>query len=685
MTAPAYRAAAPRSSPPRQKLAGVKSSPAPPRQGECYPEPVSESSATAAPETPLPLTSSSARFAFGTGFYEEEVELEERFRWMGLQGTIELVPGDRPRFLELEILSEFYDLSQALTVTVGRDVTTFDLGNRWNRISLPVPVDTARVKLEVSRPYPREYYPGDQRELAVRVRRLGLHGDTARHRAICGQHDNDIANLKEMLAGKTTLESTPPVLGIDLIGRCNVNPPCVFCEWAAMKEMEGENATLPFNVDTLHRMGDLFAHARLLVNCSIGEPFLMANLDEILDALAAAGKTLEMSTNGQILTERNIERLFGREVHLYVSVDAATPETYAKLRNDAFNRVVANVRRLVRAKGGRGAWPKVYMVFMPMAANVDELPAFVRLCAELEVDQLVLRPLNPETTGGRVKWERGGAVFDYRKQVLPFSELIRVAGRADELCRRLRVPLANQLDFGGNARDSLAQEYSRGQAEGTELATRLAPLPAAAAVVAGPEPPRDEPSLAEVVEREPAPAATCCVPASPAPPQSKLAARPAPLPSLGQERWPLCLEPWRNLYILRRGIMPCCYGGSPIAPMEGHREAWNGPLMRSIRGYLARGRFHEYCLHAHACPIVAKHVASRKLSPVVAAFLRARLVWARFNEATGGVPARLLQPVKWTAAVLWRLATQPRWVIHHTKRILHLGTAAPADHDEAEP
>ena len=27
----------------------------------------------------------------------------------------------------------------------------------------------------------------------------------------------------------------------------------------------------------------------------------------------------------------------------------------------------------------------------------------------------------------------------------------------------------------------------------------------------------------------------------------------APLPSLGGEKQPLCLEPWRSLYILRRG------------------------------------------------------------------------------------------------------------------------------------
>lgn len=416
-------------------------------QCQCYPAGVSEILGTDVPLTLAPPVSSVPDLTFAAGFYALEVELDESFRWMGLHGTIELRPGDRPRFLELELLSEFFDLSQEVTVTVARIVTTIELGHGWNRVSVAIPVGAEAVDLLVNTPFPQEYYPGDTRELAVRVRRASLHGDVARYRAICSQHDNDIANLKEMLAGRTTLESTPPALGIDLIGRCNVHPPCVFCEWDAMKALEGDNAHLPFTLDTLHRLGDLFGHARLLVNCSIGEPFLLANLDELLDALAASGKILEMSTNGQVLTERNIERLFRREVYLYVSVDAARAETYAKLRNDAHARVVTNVRRLVQAKGGRGGWPKVYMVFMPMAANVDELPEFIALCADLQVDQLVLRPLNP-TTLGKVKWERGGAVFDYRKQVLPFQELIRVAGLADELCHRLNVPLANQLDFG---------------------------------------------------------------------------------------------------------------------------------------------------------------------------------------------------------------------------------------------
>ena len=103
----------------------------------------------------------------------------------------------------------------------------------------------------------------------------------------------------------------------------------------------------------------------------------------------------------------------------------------------------------MEAKGGRGRLPFVYLVFMPMRANVHELDAFVELCAELRADRLVLRPLNA-SEGIDLVWDREGYHFDYQREMLPFDELVRVSGRVAELCRRLDVPLSDQMDFGGS-------------------------------------------------------------------------------------------------------------------------------------------------------------------------------------------------------------------------------------------
>src|SRR5690606_15636790 len=126
---------------------------------------------------------------------------------------------------------------------------------------------------------------------------------------IVRQHENALRNTREMLAGRLSLESTPVSLGIDLYGVCNVKPPCVYCEWDLAKEAEGPFVDTPFTVGTLEEWGSFFDNSRNLVNCSIGEPFMMKSLDGLLDAFGHAGKALEMTTNGQILTDRNIQKL----------------------------------------------------------------------------------------------------------------------------------------------------------------------------------------------------------------------------------------------------------------------------------------------------------------------------------------------------------------------------------------
>ena len=382
------------------------------------------------------------------GFHGEEHEGLDRFRWMTESGVLTFAAADVERFMELWVLSEFQDLSQTLTCESGVATVTIDLVGGWAPVSLRIPVGANALRLRVNKPFPSAYYPSDHRLLAVRLRQPLLHRDASRHATVVRQHENSVRNVREMLDHRTSLESTPVSLGIDLHGVCNVKPPCVYCEWDYSKNLEGRFVDVPFTTETLREWGAFFDNSVNLVNCSIGEPFMMKHFDDLLDAFGDGGKVLEMTTNGQILTDRNIQKLLGRPIDLYISLDAATPSTYAKLRNDRFDAILRNLRRLVAAKGGPGHYPHVHLVFMPMRVNVHELEPFVRLCADLPVDRLVLRPLN-NSPGANLDWERNGHHFQYQKELLPFDELVRVSGRAAELCRRYGVHLADQMDFGG--------------------------------------------------------------------------------------------------------------------------------------------------------------------------------------------------------------------------------------------
>ena len=86
---------------------------------------------------------------------------------------------------------------------------------------------------------------------------------------------------------------------------------------------------------------------------------------------------------------------------------------------------------------------------------------------------------------------------------------------------------------------------------------------------------------------------------------------------------PLCSEPWTTLYVLRRGIMPCCYATAPIATWDQQRgrpldeflgEVFNGPKYQEIRGELAAGRLAEYCLNTPSCPILKQKLHDNSLT-----------------------------------------------------------------------
>ncbi|MCH9646783.1 MAG: radical SAM protein [Deltaproteobacteria bacterium] len=556
---------------------------------------VSDSQSTHLP----PFLSTAQPVKFAVGFYEAEEDESGSFRWMEQQAslTFAALPGER--FLELRAFSEFHDLSQTLTIraagssagtqdgTQDRIVAAFPLTQGWQTLSVVLPAGVAGVDLEVNKLFPQAYYPQDSRRLAIRLWAPKAHGDPQRHGHIRSQQENSIANVREMNAGATVLSSTPRMLGIDMYGVCNVKPPCVYCDWQHAKDLEGDQVEAPFDHRTLEEWGEFFDNSSMLVNCSIGEPFMMKNFDSLLDTFGNQGKFVELTTNGQILTDRNIEKLLGRNIHLYISLDASNGDTYAKLRNENWDRMIGNIRRLIRAKREANDLPRVFVVFMPMKLNVSELEDFVKLCAELQVDRLILRPLNWAETSD-LTWDRNGHHYDYLDQLLPFEELVRISGRAAALCERYGVALSDQLDFGGDLESAFEEGYEEGRNKAGEKGVLKEPT----------EEPAFGAADSQVSAVEPRPSAPTST----------------PLPSLGNEANPPCLEPWKSLYILRRGVMPCCYGAEPIAPMTGYRETWNSQLMQDIRSDLVSGTFHTYCQRSKACPIVRKAQASQELT-----------------------------------------------------------------------
>ena len=114
----------------------------------------------------------------------------------------------------------------------------------------------------------------------------------------------------------------------------------------------------------------------------LGEPLFHPHTVEWVARAHAVGAHTELITNGTLLTERRSRQLIaaGLDV-LWVSIDGATPESYADVRLGAqLPKVIANVARFRRLRrGSHYPTPKIGLAFVAMRRNVDDLPAVLRL------------------------------------------------------------------------------------------------------------------------------------------------------------------------------------------------------------------------------------------------------------------------------------------------------------------
>ena len=162
-------------------------------------------------------------------------------------------------------------------------------------------------------------------------------------------------------------------------GRCNLS--CRMCTG-------GPEGTLEYLTEA--NMRTILHHVPTCGNVTLvaadAEPLLNPEFDAILDVLALHKQKFMLVTNGHLLKPTTIDRLvaYPEPRHVNVSIDAATQETYAKIRGAKVDRVFRNVKRLMdtaRAAGARGLHTSLLMV--GMSDNIHELPEFVARAAEV--------------------------------------------------------------------------------------------------------------------------------------------------------------------------------------------------------------------------------------------------------------------------------------------------------------
>lgn len=216
-------------------------------------------------------------------------------------------------------------------------------------------------------------------------------------------------------AGVFRVSSTPKMLTLESSSRCNLR--CVMCPHAinAVDRPKHMDSSLMPRLERFIRQSDsVQLHG-------IGEPLASPAFWDSLNYIPESCES-SINTNLTVLDEKRLAKLVASQLKVInVSLDAARPETYKKIRGFSFEEVTGNIRRFVAARQAAGkAFPHLYMNMTLMRSNIEEVLEFIELASSMGADRIYFWHLNrwPDKEMAPYVIEREGWTFDYKKEGL---------------------------------------------------------------------------------------------------------------------------------------------------------------------------------------------------------------------------------------------------------------------------
>jgi radical SAM protein with 4Fe4S-binding SPASM domain len=141
--------------------------------------------------------------------------------------------------------------------------------------------------------------------------------------------------------------------------------------------------------DQLPQLEQIYLHG-------IGEPLLNPELLAIIGYLKSRQVCVLFNSNGILLDDQRQQGLIQAGLdELRISLDAASPQGYQKIRNsDRFEQIVDNLKSFISLQTQqRVTHPKLSLWFLGTRDNIAELPDFVMLAAKIGIEEVYLQRL----------------------------------------------------------------------------------------------------------------------------------------------------------------------------------------------------------------------------------------------------------------------------------------------------
>lgn len=196
------------------------------------------------------------------------------------------------------------------------------------------------------------------------------------------------------ISARLESNALPPMIILDITNTCNLQ--CIHCPQPEL-QASPNFVSKGMSWDHFTRIVDeIAAHDQptLLRFAGDGEPSVHPRLfDMLVHAKQNCNATVNLTTNGLLLTEKRIKQLLASEIDLIdISLDALTKNTYQKVRRGgSYERLMANLFYLLRHRDPEKT--KVMVSFVCQDENSHEADLFKEYWDQL-VDYVMVRSLH---------------------------------------------------------------------------------------------------------------------------------------------------------------------------------------------------------------------------------------------------------------------------------------------------
>ena len=244
----------------------------------------------------------------------------------------------------------------------------------------------------------------------------------------------------------------PRCVYIEVTNTCNL-----LCQTCPITFMDLEARDV-LSYDKFLAIVSQFPHIERAVLHGIGEPLLNKALPQMISYLKRyRGSHVLFNSNATLLRSDWQRSLIEAQLdELRVSLDAATPQTYRKIRGaPVFTKIIENLQGMVTTKAALGSTlPKLSLWCTGMKENIAELPDLVRLAARLGISEVYLQRL--------VFYDEGRTIGLAREDQSLYGLSEQYAEDIIAECERLSQKLGVRLEASGatNPRTSLTMDQT---------------------------------------------------------------------------------------------------------------------------------------------------------------------------------------------------------------------------------